>query len=209
MTKLYVSNKDETVRMFKSDFMEAFSRVHWTVPLWIFLPVIGYFLYRAIAIYELSVGTIILNIIFGLLIWTLTEYVLHRFVFHFEPKSNIGKRMHFIFHGVHHDYPNDTKRLVMPPSVSIPLASLFYVLFLLIFGADQVSPFFVGFITGYLFYDITHYAVHHFNMKNKFWLYIKNHHMLHHYKWDNLGFGVSQPLWDVIFGTTYPKKDKK
>lgn len=209
MTKLYVSNKDETVRMFKSDFMEAFSRVHWTVPLWIYLPVIGYFLYRAIGIYEIQAGTLIMNIFFGLFIWTLTEYLLHRFIFHFEPKSNFGKKLHFIFHGVHHDYPNDTKRLVMPPSVSIPLASLFYILFLLIFGSVQVSPFFVGFITGYLFYDITHYAVHHFNMKSKFWLYIKNHHMLHHYKWDDLGFGVSQPIWDFIFGTTYPKKDKK
>lgn len=209
MTKLYVSNKDETVRMFKSDFMEAFSRVHWTVPLWIYLPVIGYFLYRAIGIFEIQAGTLIMNIFFGLFIWTLTEYLLHRFIFHFEPKSNFGKKLHFIFHGVHHDYPNDTKRLVMPPSVSIPLASLFYILFLLIFGSVQVSPFFVGFITGYLFYDITHYAVHHFNMKSKFWLYIKNHHMLHHYKWDDLGFGVSQPIWDFIFGTTYPKKDKK
>jgi sterol desaturase/sphingolipid hydroxylase (fatty acid hydroxylase superfamily) len=43
-------------------------------------------------------------------------------------------------------------------------------------------------------------------MKNKFWLAIKNHHMIHHYKHDNLGFGVSQPVWDHVFGTTFPEK---
>ena len=52
--------------------------------------------------------------------WTLTEYWLHRFVFHFEPEKGIGARLHWIIHGVHHDHPNDPLRLVMPPSVSVP-----------------------------------------------------------------------------------------
>lgn len=209
MTKLYVSNKDETVRMFENDFLEALSHVHWTVPLWVFIPIISYFFYRGAFVFELSAGQIALYIILGLFIWTFTEYFLHRFIFHFQPKSKFGKRLHFIFHGVHHDYPKDSKRLVMPPSVSIPLATLFFLLFYYLLGNEMVNPFFVGFLTGYLFYDITHYAVHHFNMKNKFWLYIKNHHMLHHYKHSDKGFGVSQPTWDYIFGTTYPEKDKK
>ena len=126
MSKNFVSNKDETVRMFKSDFFEAFSRVHFTVPLYIFLPIILYFLYRSIWLFELNFLSIISLIIIGLFVWTLTEYTLHRFVFHFQPKSQFGKRLHFIFHGVHHDYPSDSRRLVMPPSVSIPLAVLFY-----------------------------------------------------------------------------------
>ena len=105
MSKNFVSNKDETVRMFKSDFFEAFSRVHFTVPLYIFLPIILYFLYRSIWLFELNFLSIISLIIIGLFVWTLTEYTLHRFVFHFQPKSQFGKRLHFIFHGVHHDYP--------------------------------------------------------------------------------------------------------
>jgi 4-hydroxysphinganine ceramide fatty acyl 2-hydroxylase len=60
--------------------------------------------------------------VLGLGIWTITEYILHRYVFHFEPNVEWGKKIHFIFHGVHHDYPNDAKRLVMPPSASIPMA---------------------------------------------------------------------------------------
>ena len=210
MPKNYVSNKDETARMFKSDLFEAFSKVHFTVPLFIFLPVIFFFLYSSIWVHELRVLSIISLIIIGLFIWSLTEYTLHRFIFHFEPKSGLGQKIHFIFHGVHHDYPNDSKRLVMPPAVSLPLAILFYILFRMILGTSFVAPFFVGFLTGYLFYDLTHYAIHHFNMHSKFWLAIKNHHMKHHYQDASKGFGVSTPLWDIIVGTNFlQNKGKK
>ena len=80
--------------------------------------------------------------LFGILLWTLTEYLIHRYIFHYEPKTRVGKRLHYMIHGVHHDYPNDARRLVMPPSVSVPLAFLFYGMFLLIFGrfASSASP---------------------------------------------------------------------
>lgn len=209
MPKKYVSNKDETIRMFKSDFFEAFSRVHFTVPLYIFLPIIFYFLYRSIWSFELKFLSIVSLMIIGLFVWTLTEYTLHRFVFHFQPKSQLGQRLHFIFHGVHHDYPSDTKRLVMPPSVSLPLAALFYFLFKTILGVSFVAPFVMGFLFGYLFYDISHYAIHHFNMHSKFWLAIKNHHMKHHYQDPAKGFGVSTPLWDIIIGTNFLQNRNK
>ncbi len=206
MAKNFVSNKDETVRMFKSDFFEALSKVHFTVPLYIYVPVIIFFLYKSIGMFHLSFVNIAVYILFGSFIWTITEYTLHRFIFHFSPKSEFGKKIHFIFHGVHHDYPSDSKRLVMPPSVSIPLALLFYYLFNLILGEDLVAPFFVGFIAGYLVYDLSHYAIHHYNMHSKFWLLIKNHHMRHHFQDSAKGFGVSSPLWDKIIGTDFPKK---
>jgi len=206
MAKNYVSNKDETVRMFKSDFMEFFSRVHFTVPLYIYIPVILIMMYLSIFTYKLSVLNIAVLFLAGIFTWTLAEYVLHRYVFHFNAKSEFGKKIHFMFHGVHHDYPSDSKRLVMPPSVSIPLAVLFFFLFRLIIGEFMMLPFFAGFILGYLFYDITHYAIHHFNMHSKFWLAIKNHHMLHHYQDEYKGYGVSTPFWDLIFGTTFGKK---
>ncbi len=207
MAKNFVSNKDETVRMFQSDFMEIFSRVHFSVPLFIYLPIVFYFLYRSVSIYEQHAVTILTLAILGVAVWSLTEYTLHRFIFHFEFKSDFGARIHFIFHGVHHDYPSDSKRLVMPPSVSVPLAILFYGMFTLILGPINVSAFFVGFILGYLAYDMTHYAVHHFNMHNKFWLAIKNHHMKHHYMDSTKGFGVSSPVWDEVMGTNFPKKE--
>jgi sterol desaturase/sphingolipid hydroxylase (fatty acid hydroxylase superfamily) len=97
----------------------------------------------------------------------------------------------------------------MPPSVSVPLATLFYFIFKLVLGVSFVAPFFVGFLIGYLFYDISHYAIHHFNMHSKFWLAIKNHHMKHHYQDPTKGFGVSTPIWDVIVGTNFSANKKE
>jgi len=205
MAKNFVSNKDETARMFKSDFMEFFSRVHFTVPLYIYVPVILVLMYLSIFTYKISAINIFSLFIGGIATWTLAEYLLHRFIFHFPAKSGFGKRIHFIFHGVHHDYPSDSKRLVMPPSVSLPLAILFFFIFRITLGEYMMLPFFSGFILGYLFYDISHYAIHHFNMHSKFWLSIKNHHMLHHYQDEYKGYGVSSPFWDLIFRTTFKK----
>ena len=103
----------------------------------------------------------------GVAIWTLTEYWLHRLLFHWEPKFRGGDRLHFIIHGVHHDHPNDAMRLVMPPAVSVPLAALFLGLYVLVFGTPHAFPAFAGFILGYLSYDYMHYHVHHHVPKTK------------------------------------------
>ena len=203
-TSGYVSNQVESVRMFKANWMEALSKIHFSVPLFIYLPVIVWFLLQA-----QGNGWGILGLFMsGLFVWTLTEYVLHRFIFHWVPPSKWGERLHFIWHGVHHDYPNDQLRLVLPPSVSVPLATLFYFLFRLFLGTPSVYPFFSGFILGYLCYDMMHYAMHHLRWNNSVWLKIKNHHMLHHYQEHDKGFGVSNLLWDYVFNTTFKLKKK-
>jgi sterol desaturase/sphingolipid hydroxylase (fatty acid hydroxylase superfamily) len=203
MAKLYVSNKDESARLFKSNFLEMFTHVHWSVPIIIYLPVVVFFVIEAAGNPLIGWLEGVGMFLVGILIWTLTEYTLHRFVFHYEPKSELGKRIHFLTHGVHHDYPNDSKRLVMPPSVSIPLALVFYFLFWVLFGATYVAPFFAGFIFGYILYDEIHYATHHALMKGKVGQFLKHYHVLHHYKDPSKRFGVSSPLWDYVFGTAH------
>jgi sterol desaturase/sphingolipid hydroxylase (fatty acid hydroxylase superfamily) len=205
MNKNFVSNSRESSRMFKSDFMESLSKVHFSVPLIIYIPVISYFIWKAFAVAQNTLPVFAGCFAAGLLFWTLTEYVLHRFVFHFVPDSEWGKRIHFIFHGVHHDYPNDAMRLVMPPSVSIPLATGFYFLFKLALPLEYVYAFFAAFMTGYLFYDISHYALHHANFKSAFWKKLKQHHMYHHYQDPDRGYGVSSKLWDKIFKSDFEK----
>ena len=133
--------------------------MHWTVPLLIFVPTIIVLLVLG---FLHDVGAWAVGwIAGGYLIWTLTEYWLHRIVFHFEPDHGIGARLHWIIHGVHHDHPNDPMRLVMPPSVSVPLAALFVFVFYLIFGSPGFLPLSAGFLAGYLGYDMLHYHVHH------------------------------------------------
>lgn len=205
MAKNFISNKDECVKMFSNPILESLTRVHFTIPLFIFVPVIFYLVYKSVFVFHLTVFAILGFVLLGLGVWTLTEYILHRFVFHWMPPGKFGERIHFIIHGVHHDYPSDSKRLVMVPTVSIPLAALFYFLFSLMLGSVHVAPFFIGFLAGYLFYDMTHYAVHHFNLKSKFWLELRKHHLVHHYGDSHNGYGVSSKFWDLIFRTTFRK----
>src|SRR3954454_18675846 len=145
--------------MFKSRWLDALSRVHPAVPVVIFGPVtVIAFVLGASRVGLLgAIGAAAV----GYVVWTLTEYWLHRLVFHFEPEKGIGARLHWIIHGVHHDHPNDKLRLVMPPSVSVPLAVLFYLLFLVVLGGAVAPAFGAGFLAGYLIYDMTHYHVHH------------------------------------------------
>src|SRR5256886_9785240 len=181
--RLYVSNKNEPVRMFDSVFMEFFSRVHPVVPWALYLPVVGYMLYVPLWRRHLSFVAVAALFLLGILLWTLIEYLIHRYVFHYEPKTRWGKQLHFVIHGVHHDYPNDARRLVMPPVISVPLAFLFFGLFFLIFGSLAPAVF-AGLVFGYLCYDMLHYATHHLAMKSGVWLWLKQYHLRHHFKDD-------------------------
>jgi len=207
--KNYVSNSTESSRMFKNDFLESLTKVHYAVPVIFWVPVIIYFVYKAYVLGKMTASNVALYFIFGLAFWTLAEYVLHRWVFHFHPTSEWGKRIHFIFHGVHHDYPKDRLRLVMPLSASIPMASIIYFFFYLFFSEYTLAAFFGGFLLGYLIYDECHYAMHHANFKSGWFKKIKDHHMLHHYSDPEKGFGVSSYIWDKIFDSGFPEKKVK
>jgi sterol desaturase/sphingolipid hydroxylase (fatty acid hydroxylase superfamily) len=199
MKKNFVSNSPESVRMFKNSLLERLSKVPFFVPLIVYVPTIMFFSWHSIL--ENNIVSFFGFLILGLFVWTLTEYVLHRFIFHFYPSSTWGKRIHFIFHGVHHDYPNDSQRLVMPPSASIPLAIGFYFMFKSILQIEMLNGFFAGFLLGYLCYDMTHYMLHHAKFKNPFLKRLKQQHMLHHYDDSTKKYGVTSDLWDKVFGT--------
>ncbi|MBN1246287.1 MAG: sterol desaturase family protein [Anaerolineae bacterium] len=206
MAQTEISRDDKPIRLFKSDVLEFFTHIHPAVVVVIWLPIAGYAFVRAAMDPGIGWGGIVLGAFLGLVIWTLAEYTLHRFVFHFKPRTSWQERLSFLFHGVHHAQPRSKTRLVMPPVVSIPLGLLFYGLFVLIVGGlfrapAWVAPLFGGFTLGYLTYDITHYATHHFRMKHGYFKWVRRHHMLHHAQTPNQRFGVSSPLWDYVFGT--------
>lgn len=196
----------ETTRMFESDFFEWFSRIHPATPFVTWIPVLAYVLYRSVGRHDIGALATVGMVAVGVLSWTLTEYVLHRYVFHWTKDTPVGRRIHFLLHGVHHDFPNDKDRLVMPLGVSVPLAVIFYLSFTRLFGITAGEPFFVGYGIGYLLYDGTHYYVHHFKQTTRIGKYLRKHHMTHHFADHDGGFGVSSPLWDVVFRTMPAKK---
>ena len=185
--------------MFDSVFLDRFTRVHPAVPLVLFGPAIAVLLVTGVE--RLGTQTGIAVALAGYVFWTLTEYWLHRVVFHFEPEDGVGARMHWMIHGVHHDHPNDPLRLVMPPSASIPLALTFLGMFWAVLGYDAALAFGGGFLAGYLAYDMLHYHVHHHRPRTRVGRALRELHMRHHFQDDERGFGVSAPYWDHVFGT--------
>jgi sterol desaturase/sphingolipid hydroxylase (fatty acid hydroxylase superfamily) len=106
-----------------------------------------------------------------------------------------------MIHGVHHDHPNDPLRLVMPPSVSVPLGASVLAVFWAVLGYDAALLFGGGFLVGYLAYDMLHYHVHHHKPRTALGHKLRELHMRHHFQDDERGFGISAPYWDYVFGT--------
>ena len=204
-TTLFVSNRDESVRLFQNSFLEYFSHIHPATPAVVYIPISAVMTYFGLQ--RTSAGNFILLFLLGLVLWTLFEYVMHRFVFHYNPKTEFGKKIHFLAHGVHHDYPRDATRLVMPLLISIPLAILHYFAFNFIFGDNYFLAVFSGYLIGYVLYDTVHFATHHWKMTSPLGKFLKEYHLKHHYIDPDTAYGVSNPMWDYVFFTV-PVKEK-
>jgi len=193
--------------MFDNDLLERFSRIHPATPFLFWVPVAA----ASVAYAHIRLGVPLTRAALftaaGLFVWTFAEYILHRWVFHWTNDTAWGKRVHFLLHGVHHDFPNDRDRLVMPLPTSLPLGVIFFSAFTLTMGPSGMA-FFTGFVLGYLAYDGTHYAVHHFKQSTRVGKFLRKHHMLHHHADHDGGFGVSSPLWDLVF-RTMPKSKRE
>lgn len=146
-----------------------------------------------------SVGALFLS---GTLTWTLTEYILHRFVLHYVEDHPVIQRWHNFAHGAHHDVPRDLRFVTASPFVTFPIAVLFWLLFWLILGWKWVWAFYAGFGIGYVLYEYTHYAIHRYpHPPLSFLRGLWQNHNLHHFKTPDKRFGVTTTLWDRVFGT--------
>jgi dihydroceramide fatty acyl 2-hydroxylase len=175
--------------LFATPLLDRFTRVHPAAPPLIFLPAVGAF--AGLAVQGQDALAVLIEI----------GYWVHRAVFHFEPEQGLGARLHWMVHGVHHDHPHDPRRLVLPPVLSVPLAAVFIGLFVLALGPTWAWGVCVGFFSGYVLYDVLHYALHHRHPRSRLGRWLRELHMRHHFEDDQRGFGVSVPWWDIVFGT--------
>jgi sterol desaturase/sphingolipid hydroxylase (fatty acid hydroxylase superfamily) len=136
----------------------------------------------------------------GLLVWSLFEYAMHRFLFHWKARFAPLQALAFLIHGSHHLQPNDRLRNLMPPVVSIPVALCIWGIFALLLG-DAGTWAFLGFMLGYVMYDLTHFACHQLPMRSGLARAIKRHHMRHHHIDENANYAVTFLFWDRIFGS--------
>ncbi len=193
--------KTKDIRLFENNFLEAMTHVHPAVPLCLWGPVALVLIVRGAWIHGYGAVDLGLMVLAAAFAWTFAEYAIHRFVFHFPARSRVGKYLVHLFHGVHHDAPNDRTRLLMPPAGAILIFGCIFGFFRMLLPHPWVEPFCGFFIIGYLCYDYTHYAVHFWPMKGRIGRSIKRNHLLHHFQEYQARFGVSSPLWDWVFGT--------
>jgi|SRR5690606_1915033 len=193
-------NPAGSVPLFKNPVLDKLTRTHISAPLIIFTLISGVLIYYGIVEKGYEVPFMIVLFFGGILFFTLIEYLMHRYLYHFHPETEQGKKVVYTMHGVHHDYPKDKSRLAMPPVLSLIIATLFFVIYRAVMG-DYVFGFLAGFLMGYTAYLGIHYSVHAFKAPNNFLKLLWEHHHIHHYQEPDRAYGVSSPLWDYVFRT--------
>lgn len=205
--RLITEERPQRMRIFKNDFLESLTLVRWQTIFKFWLPIIVFIIYLGNVQYHLSLGMNFSLIFSGILFWSLAEYLIHRFPFHWSPNTEWGKQLVYSMHGNHHDNPFDPLRGVMPIVPAIIYISILYGMFSLVIPAPLLKVFFGGFLIGYLCYDGIHYFTHHGKPKSQIGKYLRKVHLVHHVHNDMM-FGISSPLWDLVFGT-YIRRDYK
>ncbi len=159
------------------------------------LPIVG-----ALALRELRLVPALMMFGAGLLLFSLIEYAFHRWLFH-GPDQAMQRG-----HARHHDFPTgtDTLPFFIPPISLFLLAGLF----------NEMMPFAYALLltgaigSGYLAYGECHGAIHRTRFRNP-WVrrWSAHHHVHHHHEGHN--FGVTTPLWDLVFRTKYERSGRR
>jgi sterol desaturase/sphingolipid hydroxylase (fatty acid hydroxylase superfamily) len=128
----------------------------------------------------------------GAILWTLVEYLLHRFVYH---KIAVVKDLH----GRQHAHPNDF--IGAPIWVSIAGFSSFLYFLVRLWDIEIALGTTSGLMVGYVSY-LYHDAVHRWHLSER--SLMRSHrlrHLRHHRNPVPGNFGVTTGFWDLVFGT--------
>ncbi|XP_057536525.1 dihydroceramide fatty acyl 2-hydroxylase FAH2-like [Amaranthus tricolor] len=195
----------EGPRFFANDILEILTRTKWWVIPIVWLPVVCYLVSVSLQ-RSLTAAQAATTLVFGVLIWSLLEYTLHRFLFHVKTQNYWANTLHYVLHGCHHKHPMDALRLVFPPAataiICVPIWSVIRLL-----SSPSVAPaLFGGLLLGYIMYDTTHYYLHHGQPSIGVPKNLKRYHLNHHFRLHTKGFGITSSVWDHVFGThPHPK----
>jgi len=148
---------------------------------------------------------VILLLGFGFVSWSLIEYGLHRFVFHYDARSRVGQKLLYHAHIAHHENPKGNTRHFASLLLSTPVAAAYWLIAWAVTGSWTVASYLsIGMASGYLCYQWLHYQCHHRKSRVRLLRYLRKYHLLHHYRTPELRFGVTSPLFDLVFGTFRP-----
>jgi sterol desaturase/sphingolipid hydroxylase (fatty acid hydroxylase superfamily) len=137
-----------------------------------------------------AVAITALSFLGGLGAWTFLEYVIHAWL------SHTFRTFASPLHQVHHSDP----RRVFTIGAWLPVAAS-WIAALAIWGFAPAMVFYSGMATGFVIYELVHYRVHFRTPHNRFEAYLRERHLVHHYRAPDRCFGVTSPIWDRVFSS--------
>jgi hypothetical protein len=139
----------------------------------------------------------------GAILFYLSEYGWHRFVFHARPsRFAFVRRLQHRLHYDHHAEPNRLDLLFLPLWFLIPNLTVTAGFLGLVFGGARVPSLLLGVILAILHYEIVHYIAHiSYEPRTRFGRWMKRYHLRHHFINETQWFGVSNPSLDFVAGT--------
>lgn len=196
-------------RVHDSAGKEFFIRQHYLVPFAFYLPVSFFLLFRSFVVRRVSLLHIVWMLPLLSKFWGYLEFFLHQNVLHENEELKIDPGTIREFHEIHHNYPNDPYRFVVPLWASIPSGLVFYATCRTLLGKEKGEALFGLMILYYLFYEFTHIAAHKYDIKHPFFEKIKKHHLKHHYLDSDKGFGFTTTEWDEKNGLAFGQRTAK
>lgn len=221
MIKFHGSSREEPIHFFENPVLRRLSLSSAKLLVACYIITAGLSLqlgfYLAGLLQELPATGLIFSfpliVYFAWLRWTLFEYLIHRFVFHYKGQSRRMLKFSWALHGIHHTQVRVAGRLHIHPllgflylglSFALDFAIIFLIyrslwsLSLLLLSATSMSI---------LSFELLHWAYHFLEMPFLRFVRLKAFHMRHH-RWPESRYGFSTLIWDKLFAS-YPAEERK
>ena len=160
-------------------------------------------------------GAALIFFLAGIPVWTLQEYVTHRYIFHVRFKRSTANAFKKFYTGLankyldplhweHHERPYDGYHINGELKDMVPLFAIFVPLSY-IFPLYTIPMLLAGLIQSYVAEEWVHHCLHYYNFRNPYFKHIKRYHLYHHTSGGiKTGFGITSGFWDIVFKTRFP-----
>jgi sterol desaturase/sphingolipid hydroxylase (fatty acid hydroxylase superfamily) len=136
----------------------------------------------------------------GAALWTLAEYVLHRFAMHHLHGKGIMSREH-LEHHVHSSWDFSVTHLMSWAGMLLVGFGVWMPAVWLLAGPVPAVAVALGWAFGYFFYEYQHAVAHLRAPSGRYGTWVRRHHFHHHFGHPMANHGVSTLVWDKVFGT--------
>ncbi|MBU6160775.1 MAG: sterol desaturase family protein [Myxococcales bacterium] len=140
----------------------------------------------------------VLAFVLGGLTWTLLEYAIHRWLGHdARTRPNVFESEHTQHHAAGDYFAATSKKVV----VAVAMLGLLVVPGWWLVGMVRGVAFAAGLASCYGYYEWIHRRAHTHAPLTAYGRWVRKHHFSHHFADPRVNFGVTSPLWDIVFGT--------